>query len=633
MARNTIEDLGPAVEALKSADTFGFDFETTGFNPHTDRIKGVSWSVGTRKDQSWYFRFLGPDGLSQVQVFREIQPVLLDPKRVLCGSGLKFELKFGRANGLIIENFLGDTVIGDWMGNENNKEHGLKEVCEREFNVDMMTYKQAVVFENDLYDKERFDQYAKDDAKYARKLWLERIAPRLVEDDLMRAYSNIEMPLIRVLADMEFTGIKVDVEYLRDYSRRLKEEIVAARERAVKLVGRDFDPGSPQQVSIALFDWLALPPQPGMVRGKNGFYSTDDDVLKAYRKAHPAGQAIVDFRKPLKLDSTYAQPLAERGEKDPGHRVYPSFKQHVAVTGRLSSEDPNAQNMPTKPNSVRKAFIAPPGKVLLDSDFNQIEFRIAGHFALHFLGWSNIADAYLKGMDLHDKTVKEMGFESRYINLDPNSLEYKSKKKEARRDAKIINFGFIYGRGAPAFADENDLPLEQAKDWKNRFHNSYPELRKMRDICAQMIYEQGYITTLTNRRRRFPEWKGVTEGTIKKMAADEGWTEEMTERKRVAMWWNGWVAWNSLVQGGAADYVKVTMRNLWREINKRRVTTSWWNEVFMLLQVHDELVLEVPEEHAVEVKDVLEDIGSKAMTLKVGIKMESKIVKNWEEAL
>lgn len=612
-------DIALAVVALKDSPDFGLDLETTGFDPRVDRIKSVAVSVGMKPSQTWNFPFTGTGAVSQVQTFRELAPVLSDPAKLFVNSNVKFELEFLRMNGVEVECRIADTMIAHWMLDENANHHGLKEIVAEELGFEMMTYKDAIKFEVSLFEDERrkWEEYCRNDPRYALKVWRDKLQPRLEKQDLERGFFSLEMEIVRVIAEMELAGVMVDVPYLVGYKTKLEALVLTATEEARKLVGHPFDVGSPTQVSRVLFEEMGLAPK--FERGKNGHYSTDDFVLESLGEV-PIVKSILKFRESSKILTTYVNSYlnkaTERG------RIHTSFKQTGTVTGRFSSAEPNLQNVPSGKNSIKRCFVAPQGKSFVVGDFNQMEFRVAAHFAMHFLRQSAIADAYLKGEDLHAKTMRELGFEKETPN-DPVS---------ARRKAKVVNFGFIYGRGAKSFAEDNKLPLETAKAWRTNFHYAYRELRLLRDECSRMLYEDGFITTLTNRRRRFPDWKGVTEATLKARADTEKWSTEEFEAKRFSLYWSGWVAWNSLVQGSTADYVKVTMRNFWRERKQRMTTQPGWANVNLLIQVHDELVIETPDELIPEVEETLRRLGESAMKLKVPVKMDVGHGKTWEAA-
>lgn len=545
----TLADIPKTLAAIQAAGEFGFDLETTGIDPLSDQIKSVTLAVGMKPDECWYFPLRGTGGVSQVQVFRELAPVLSDPAKTAVGSGLKFDIKFCRVNGVEIKTKLADTQIAHWLLDENAKEHGLKPVVASVLGVDLMDWKDAVKFDGDLFDGNKWLQYAVDDARYVLKLW-KTLRPRLKKEKLEKVFETLEMDVVRMIADMEMAGIMIDVPGLREYQKVLTAEVAAAVEQACGLAGRRFDVGSPQQVSDILFGALGIQAPEGVFAGKQGFISTDDDVLEKLGEV-PFVSAVLRFRKANKLLTTYVRPYLDRVQ--PTGRIHAQFNHTGTITGRWSSKEPNLQNIPAKEHTIKRYFVAPPGKVLIDGDFNQIEFRMAGHFAMLYLGWSKIAEAYKEGKDLHAKTMTDLGFDK--LHPDDPTL--------ARRKAKVVNFGFIFGRGEKSFAEDNKLPLETARKWRNGFHNANPELKKMRDVCGQLLEEQGYITTLTNRRRRFSEWKGKSDAFLKMLAQKEAWPEERLEHEKRALWWQGWVAWNSLVQGSTADYVKVTM---WKSV-------------------------------------------------------------------
>ena len=585
--------------ALQDANDFGLDLETTGFDPKKDTIRGIGVSVGEKDEETWWIPFKGEGAVSQVQTFRALAPSLSDPNKTWINSNVKFDYEFMKVNGADIRTKLFCTVVASWLTNENAPSHGLKEQVEREFDYKMMTYKEVMMYEGDLFGAGKFESYAKDDPRYARKLG-HLLKVRLEKQNLLRLFESIEMPLVRVLVDMELTGIRIDTEYLKELKRRMEKEKADAAAAAFKIVGHPFKIESPQGIAKLLFDEMRLPVKEGMVPGKNGNYSTDEDTLKKY-KDEPVVKHILEFRDAEHCLSTYVYPYETKTRGD--DRIYASFNQAGTIAGRFTSSDPNLQQIPQKKGSVKKMFIASDGMSLICGDFNQLQFRLIGHFASRWLGKSVVAQAYHEGKDLHKKTVEELGFEKIYDD-----------KNIARRHAKIVNFAFLFGRGAESFAKANGYDVETGQKYYKGFHKTYPDIRKCAHICRKAICQVGYVTSLCGRRRRFPQAIGQDPDDYEKVG------------------WDGWVSWNSLIQGSESDLVRLVMRDIWREIQERRKTDPRWLKANLLVQVHDELVGEAPDEIAQDFADLMRTKAETALKLDVPIKMDVHIGKNWEEA-
>jgi DNA polymerase I-like protein with 3'-5' exonuclease and polymerase domains len=278
-----------------------------------------------------------------------------------------------------------------------------------------------------------------------------------------------------------------------------------------------------------------------------------------------------------------------------------------------SCSEPNLQQVSGKKGLVKPMFVPPSGHKLVVGDFNQLQFRLAGHYAKTWFGKSNIADAYLAGMDLHTRTMRELGFDKKYP--DP---------KEARKEAKRVNFSFIFGRGASSFAEENKRPSAEATMFYNGFHKSYPEIRWCSNKCRKDLCEKGYVESILGRRRNFPQHKGKDPNAYEKKEEDGG--------PRSNLWWDGWVAWNAVVQGAESDLVRIVMRNIYREILERRKADPRWNTVKMLIQVHDEIVYQAPDEIAEDMATLMREKGSNLLTLKIPIILDVGVGVTWEAA-
>jgi len=394
---------------------------------------------------------------------------------------------------------------------------------------------------------------------------------------------------------MEANGIKFDMQVLDKKRVVIGEECEGLTQNLRRIAGDDaFNPGSSEQLSHLLFDddKLAIPVVRGHEWKKKGYWGTAEDQLKPYEGKHEALDMALDLRKRKKLLNTYVMPLMRMSRESHDGRVHPSFRMCGTVTGRLASRKPNAQNMPKDKGVIRDALVAEQGFMLIGADYNQLEFRMAGHWALALVGWSKIAEAYARGEDVHATTQKSLGFKD-------------------RRDAKIVNFGFIYGRGAKAFAADNDMPLSKGQEWRRGFFRTYRELYKVHDAVAALLSKHGRVKTISGRQRHFEDTLGLP--------IDE-------------LWWPAWVAWNSIVQGSAADVVMIAMRNMHRDLMKKREKDSDWRLVKPLIQVHDELLFEFPDHMVNEGKKWVEDHMSNAVKLKVPLIAEAGAGHTWEEA-
>ena len=592
MADVKVPDLEKVLAALAAVDTFGLDLETTGFSARNDAIKGISLSVGPRNGQSWWIPFRGDGAISQVKTLRALAPTLADPTKTWVGSNVKFDYKFLRLNmpgESVMRNRLADTVVAHWLIDENAPNHGLKPLAKKYLGADMDTFKQASVHDGGLFP-EIFADYAKEDAKQVLRLW-GKLEPLLAEEGLTKLFHEIEMQIVRALVEMELTGVGIDVEYLEKLSLDMGVEAADAVRTAHAEAGFEFDLNSSAEVARVMYSQLGLKPESWMKRGRNGAYPTDKSALQVF-SGHPVVDAIARHRDASQILKLYCTPYAEMTGEEP--RIYAEFKQPGTVAGRFTSNNPNLQQVTGK---VKPMFRAAAGKKLVCGDFNQLQFRIVGHFARKVLSKSVVADAYLAGMDLHTKTQEQMGFTD-------------------RRDAKIVNFAFIFGRGWKSFMLANRLSMAEAKERYHGFHRTYPEVRKLADWVRESICTNGWAKSVCGRRRHFPKMKGLE---------PTGDYDDPTN-------WPGWVAWNSIVQGSESDLVRLAMRNVHRALEAKRAEDARWHEVALQVQVHDEIMGEAPDELAEEFSALMTYECENALTLSVPIVFECGIGETWATA-
>lgn len=588
MPAATASDLEQAAAALRAVGTFSLDLETTGFNPRTDAIKGVSLSVGPGEGQTWWLPFRGEGALSQVQAMRALAPSLADERKTLVGSNCKFDLEFLATHhaDVPVRCRLADTVVAHWLIDEHSP-HGLKPLAERYLGVKMAKYAEAAVHDGGLFP-EVFADYARDDARCALRLWTEHLSRELDRQGLLKLFHEVEMEIVRTLIEMETRGVAIDREFLSTLDAATRATRDAARAEALRLAGRPFDLDSPKDTSALLFGEHGLKPLDWMHRGKAGYYSTDDDVLTRYDD--PLVAEILRYREASQTLKLYCAPYA--GMSGDG-RIYAEFNQAGTIRGRFSSSNPNLQQVTS---SIKPLFVASPGKRLVGGDFNQLQFRLVGHFAKVILRHSKVAEAYLEGLDLHTKTQRELGFKD-------------------RKPAKETNFAFIFGRGYKSFAQANRKSDAEAKAYYDGFHRAYPEIRRMARVCRADILARGYVESIANRRLHFPDMLGKTE----------------TGERGDPTYWPGWVAWNAKIQGAEADLVRIVMRNIQREVDRRRAGDRRWEEAYLQIQVHDELIGEAPEALAEEFAALMKREAEGAVELEVPIIFEAKTGRTWKD--
>jgi len=420
-----------------------------------------------------------------------------------------------------------------------------------------------------------------------------QLAPQLREKQLWELFTQVEMPLVPVLMDMECTGVGLDTEFLKHMSAELATDLGELQQQIQQHVGYPLNLNSSQQLSKALFDTLGLPTD-GVSRGKSRRYSTAAGVLESLRGEHPVVDLILEHRQLSKIKSTYVDALPAMVNPRTG-RVHTSWNQTGTVTGRLSSSEPNLQNIPIRTEvgrRVRQAFVARPGCILLAADYSQVELRILAHLSRD----QNLLSAFHRGEDIHVSTA------ARILDVPLDKVT-----PDMRRLAKTINFGLIYGMGEWGLATRTELTREQAGQFISSYFAQYPRVREYLEGIKRQAQEQGWVETLLGRKRHFPELQsgGAGRGNFKAAAL------------RMAI--------NHPIQGTAADIIKIAMIRLHDELQGRNLSST------MILQVHDELVLEVPDSEAEPVMQLVQSVMESAYTLDVPLKVDVKTGSHWGE--
>ncbi|MBI4262628.1 DNA polymerase I [Candidatus Uhrbacteria bacterium] len=574
------------LEQLAQQKVFAFDTETDSVNPLRAKLVGISFSWKTGEAYYVSNAECRMQNAELVKIF-----VNADIKKV--AHNAKFDVEVLAANGIAVQGLTFDTMIASYLLNPGSRQHGLDKLAFEEFGFRMTPITDLIgvgkkQITMDQVPLEQIVPYACADADYTWRLY-EKQNAELRMKNAAKLFEEVEMPLVPVLIAMETAGVKIDTEFLGALSQQVGSRLAVLEKEIHGLAGEEFNVQSPIQLKKILFEKLQISTK-GIGKTKTGL-STAADELEKMKGAHPIITPIIEYRELAKLQSTYLEALPALVDKEDG-RLHTSFNQTVAATGRLSSSDPNLQNIPIRTelgNEIRKAFIAEQGNVILAADYSQIELRVAAHLS----GDTKMIAAFQHGEDFHSRTAAEI-----------HDVPIEKVTKEMRRDAKTINFGILYGMGSSSLAAQTAMSRDEARAFIEKYFVVYKELATWIEATKELARTRGYVETLFGRRRYLPE---INSGVPMVRAAAE----------RMAV--------NMPIQGTATgDIMKMAMVKIHQRImnNELRITQ-------MLLQVHDELVFEVAadavDETAVMVKEVMEHITK----LSVPIKVEIEVGENW----
>jgi len=590
-----VEKLDDLVGKLKSAEKISFDTETTSTDPMQADLVGISLAI---EEGAAYYIPVGhrqeKKQLTLQTVINTLRVPFMDPTIQKIGHNLKYDCLVLRNYGLETTPLSFDTMIAAWVIEPQSRRLGLKKMAEAELNVRMTHIKELIgsgknQLTMDAVAIEDAAPYAGADAEIP--LRLEKIlTERLSANQLSNIFENIEMPLVPVLADMEYIGIAVDRDFFNSFSDELSTRIEEITKEMYEIVGYTFNLNSTQQISKVLFDTLGLTPPDSSNKTKSGNYSTAASVLAEMRDQHIVVELLLEYRELSKLVSTYLDALPKQINPKTG-RVHTSFNQTGSVTGRLASSDPNLQNIPTRTplgHRVRKGFIASTGYVLLSVDYSQIELRIVAHMAND----KAMLDTFKAHQDIHATTASAI-----------YNVPLESVTKDQRRHAKAINFGLIYGMSAFGLTRATNLTLAEAENFVKAYFQEFPGVKTYLDGIRKSAAEIGYVETLLGRKRYFPQLKNPTTAQVRSRA----------EREAI----------NAPIQGTAADILKIAMIRLPDAIEKVKLNAR------ILVQVHDELLLECPEEELKETIRVVREVMENAFELEIPLKTDVAWGKNW----
>ncbi len=581
---------------LGDASLIAFDTETTATDKMRADLVGISLAVSPEKGYYLPVGHLQGEQLPLDKVLDALRPALTDASIPKVGHNLKYDFVLLARHGLRVAPLYFDTMLAEWLINPDSRNLGLKRLAFVRLQHEMTDIKTLIGSGKKQRSMaevpiEQAAPYAADDAVVVLRL-MPLLQADLEKASAERLLRDIEMPLIPVLADMEMTGIALDVPFLRAMSRELQERMAALESRVHQAVGGAFNLNSTQQLSRALFERLGLEPPAGTRRTAHGTYSTSASVLDALRDAHPVVAWVLEYRELAKLKSTYVDALPEEVNPQTG-RVHTSYNQTGSVTGRIASSNPNLQNIPIRTElgrKVRRAFVAAPGYYLLGVDYSQVELRLVAHMS----GDEAMIAAFRAGQDIHATTAAAI-----------YGVPLEQVTKEQRRHAKAINFGLIYGMSPFGLTRSTELTLAEAENFVKAYFERFPGVKTYLDSIRRQAAEQGYVETLLGRRRYFPELQRNVSHNLRTRA----------EREAV----------NAPIQGTAADIIKLAMLRVPDALKSAGLSAR------MLLQVHDELVLECPQDELPETVRVVRAEMENAYALKVPLATEARFGPNWGE--
>ncbi|MBN2045013.1 MAG: DNA polymerase I [Anaerolineales bacterium] len=588
------DKLAALVADLDSAEMIAFDTETTGTDKMQANLVGISFA--TRIGKGYYVPVGHASGeqLPLEQVINAIRPAMTNPGIAKAGHNLKYDYVMLFRHGLKVHPLGFDTMLAEWLRDPASRNLGLKNLSWVRLGFRMIEIEELIGKGKNQITMakvpiEQAAVYAAADAETVL-----RLVPELKKDLAAvggaTLFESMEMPLVGLLSEMEMNGIELDDNFLAQMSVELASRMTELEEEIFARVGVNFNLNSTQQLSDALFNKLGLQPPEGARKTASGHYSTAAGVLELLQTQDPVVQMVLEHRELAKLKSTYVDALP--AQINPvTKRVHTSYQQTGSVTGRLASSDPNLQNIPIRSEmgrKVRQAFVAAPGNVLLGVDYSQVELRIVAHMADD----DAMIKAFLKDQDIHATTASAVYG----VSLDEVT-------SDQRRHAKAINFGLIYGMSPFGLTRTTDLTLAEAEDFVAAYFTQFPGVKKFLDGLRQQVQEKEYVETLLGRKRYFPGLSTQSNQNIRSRQLRE--------------------AINAPIQGTAADIMKVAMLDVSKALNESGLGAK------LLLQVHDEIVLECPQSELIDTAALVKDQMSHAYTLKVPLKTDARAGVNW----
>jgi len=610
---NDMSELKKLVKKMKKRGRFAIDFETTSEDSVRAELVGISIAVEPRA--AWYIpvghtasallvteenesdgELFAESSLAQLDlkaVLDELKPVLEDDSIKKIGQNVKYEMVVLARLDIDLRGADFDTMVASYLLNPSKPRHNLDELAleflnYRKISIKQLIGKGAKRITMDRVNVREVLDYACEDADITLRLY-EKLDPMLKEKELYELFERVEIPLIKVLAKLELAGVCVDTAVFRRLSAMLEEQLEDLQRQIYKLVGREFNINSTQQLSKILFEEMKLTP---VKKTKTG-HSTDVAVLEKLAAEHELPGKVLEYRTLGKLKSTYVDALPSLINPETG-RIHTSFNQAVTATGRLSSSDPNLQNIPIRSEigrEIRRAFVPPDDRtMLMSADYSQIELRILAHLS----GDEDLCAAFNEGLDVHDRTS------SKIFGVPIDEVT-----SDMRRKAKIANYGILYGISASKLAADIGIARDDAEEFIANYFEAFPRVRGYIDGIVEQARRDGYVTTIMNRRRYIPDINSGNFGV-----------RRFAERAAV----------NTPIQGSAADLIKMAMIEIDEKITQMGLRSV------MILQVHDELVFETPIEEVEEMKSMVKETMETAYPLAVPVVADVRVGKNWLEA-
>ena len=591
------EALKALIDQLKRAGMFALDIETTAKDPMQAEVVGLSFAC--RPNEAAYIplrhRYSGAPGqLDLNRTLASLKPLLEDPKLAKVGQNIKYDWIVLKRSGIDLQGVVFDTMVASYLLNPTRRAHNLEMIAAEYLDHKMISYKEVA---GGKKGDKGFDEvpvknavpYACEDADITLMAY-EVLTPKLQEGGFDSLFKELEMPLIPVLAGMEMSGICVDRDRLEAASKEFERQLHETEDRIYAIAGERFNIQSHQQLGRILFENLKLPIQK-KTKKKTG-YSTDVQVLTTLSLEHELPALVLQYRSLAKLKSTYADALVDLIHPET-HRIHTSYNQTVTATGRLSSSDPNLQNIPVRTEEGRKiraAFVPQKGRTMLSADYSQIELRLLAHYSED----PTLVEAFEEDQDIHARTAAEV------FQLLPGMIT-----PEMRRQAKVINFGIIYGMSPFRLSKELGISHKMAKIYIENYFRRYKGVKRFIEETIEEARKAGKVTTLLGRHRQLPD-----------ILSKNRTAREFAERTAV----------NTPLQGTAADLIKLAMIRIHHAFTEMHLETK------MLLQVHDELLFEVPPQELTIVKRHVAEIMEGVYRLRVPLKVDVKTGQNWAEA-
>ncbi len=585
------------VGELKKADFIAFDTETTGTDPLLAEPVGISLSV--KEGDGYYLPIGHAEGqqLPREKIVQALKPIFESEKLAKVGHNAKYDMAVLHEAGIETRGLKFDTMLGAFLI-EPGAAIGLKKLAKSQLSIEMTEIeeligtgkKQITMAQVAIADAAA---YAAADADVTLRL-MHVQQPKLAELGLRKLLDTVDMPLVPVLLDMELAGVKIDAAFLSEMAQRFDVRLKEIEKEVYRLVGFEFNLNSPAQLGDALFGKLGLK-APGERKTSTGKVSVAADVLESMQGMHPVIDLILEQRQLSKIKGTYLDALPKLVNPKT-ERVHTSFNQTGAVSGRIASQDPNLQNIPIRTElgrEVRRAFIVEKGNVMIAADYSQVELRIAAHIAND----PGLRAAFAAGQDIHRATAAKV------LNVPLDQVT-----SDQRAFAKRVNFGLLYGMGTQSLAQQAGISMKEAQQFVDAYFAGFPNIKKYIDETKKRAKTEGYVETLLGRRRYFPILQTQTRD------ARTNIMQRTAEREAI----------NHPIQGTAADIIKIAMINIHRELIERQLKAR------LILQVHDELILEAPKKEAKEVQQLVQELMESAYQLDPPLKVEVGVGPNWD---